>query len=642
MSNPENLKLKKSDIKNSSFKQLSIIKNFIFWVDILHDRKQYNNAVFARPFNDKYAIPQQLTGENFYIKSNFHGYGGNAYQCIEVNNQIYLIWIDQISKALWFRILKFQKIVPEKDIGYFLCDTKPRQLTEAIESNFDASFNIYRDNFLYGLCEIKNRDYLYSINLKKTKQKIRKIKKFDHFAGNLSSNPKGNFFSWIEWKSNYMPWEKNSLFFATLANDGEINEIKQFSNKVINKVKNVSFFQPYWISNNLLVCSEDSTGWWNLCFLDVTDLKNIVIKKRIIKPFTEYGSPQWIEGISFFSGTVKNLFCLAKKENSWILQKYANLSFIQELTLPFSSISDFGVFDQKLVIKGNCFDYFGYLFENDFEEKDSTYLSKKLSFESVKDYSKPESFWFSGYHNQSIHSFIYKPLLQRFIHSPLIVKAHSGPTSCFDGSLNSEVQYWTSRGFTVAEVNYGGSSGFGREYRERLNYKWGIVDTYDCSAVALNLIRLNLVDRNKVAIFGNSAGGLTAINSLCEGDLFKVAICKYPVLDLYDMYQNTHRFEKGYLNSLVGEYSKFRNEYQLRSPINKITELKKPILLFQGKKDLVISYKQSLKIQEELRRNNKNSEVIFFDNEGHGFKNIDNKKTVLLKSQKFLEKTLNI
>ena len=108
------------------------------------------------------------------------------------------------------------------------------------------------------------------------------------------------------------------------------------------------------------------------------------------------------------------------------------------------------------------------------------------------------------------------------------------------------------------------------------------------------------------------------------------------------MHYKTHRFEKGYLNSLVGEYSKFSNEYQLRSPINKISELKKPMLLFHGKEDLVISYKQTLKIKEKLLQNNRHSEVIFFDNEGHGFKNTDIKKTVLLKSQQFLEKTLNV
>ena len=536
--------------------------------------------------------------------------------------------------------MKVKEVVPGNNNGYFLFDKKARQLTESIESNFDNSF-IVSKNFLYGLCEIKNKDYLFSLNLKKNKQKIRKIKKFDNFVGNLSSNPKGDLFSWIEWNSDYMPWEKNFLFFASIDNDGEIKKIKEFSNKFINKRKNVSFFQPYWVSDNLLVCSEDSTGWWNLCFLEVTDINNIFPKKRIIKSFIEYGSPQWVSGISFFSGTIKNLFCLAKKENSWILEKYQNLSCVEELSLPFSSISDFGVFDQKLVIRGNTFSCFGYLIENDFGEKDSVKLSNKILFESLNDYSKPESFWFKGFNNQSTHSFIYKPLVEKFLKSPLIVKAHSGPTSYFDGSINSEVQYWTSRGFTVAEVNYGGSSGFGREYRERLNYKWGIVDSYDCKALVLNLIRLNLVDRSRIAIFGNSAGGLTAINSLCEDDLFKVAICKYPVLDLDDMHHKTHRFEKGYLNSLVGGYSKFHHEYKLRSPINKINKLKKPILIFHGKKDLVISYKQTLKIKEELLKNNKHSEVIIFDNEGHGFKNINNKKKVLFKSQKFLEKTLN-
>tara|TARA_A100000164_G_scaffold373090_1_gene403549 strand:+ start:1013 stop:2941 length:1929 start_codon:yes stop_codon:yes gene_type:complete len=642
MSNAENLKIKQRDIKNISFKEASIIKNFTFWLDMIPDGKTKNNAIFARPFNDKKAIPQQLTGDNFYIKSNFHGYGGKSYQCIEVNDQIYLIWVDQISKALWLQIFGVQDIVSKSDNQYFICETKPRQLTESIKSNFDTSFVVSENNFLYCICEMKNRDYLISINLKKTKQQIRKIKRFDNFAGNLSSNPKGNLMSWIEWNNDYMPWEKNFLFFASIDNDGEIQEIKEFSNKVFNNGKNVSFFQPYWISDNLLVCSEDSTGWWNLCILEITDIENISLKQRIVKPFTEYGTPQWCSGISLFSGNIKNLFCLAKKENCWILEWYQDLSRIKEFELPFSSISDFGAFDQKLLIRGDSFYYFDYLFENDFEEKDVTNFSKEVCFQSGSDYSKPESFWFKGFNNKSTHSFIYRPLIKLFSKSPLIVKAHSGPTNCFDGSLNSEVQYWTSLGFTVAEVNYGGSSGFGRNYRERLNYKWGIIDSYDCKALVLNLIKLNLIDSSKVIIIGNSAGGLTALNSLCEGDLFKVAICKYPVLDLNDMRRKTHRFEKGYLNSLIGEYSEFRNQYKIRSPINKMNKLKKPILLFHGKKDLVISYKQTLKIRNQLLRNNKYSEVIFFDNEGHGFKNIETKKTVLLKTKEFLDKTLNI
>ena len=642
MSNAKNLKNKQSDTKKISFKELSLIKNMIFWVDIVSNEQKDKNAIFARPFNDKNAIPQQLTGGNFYIKSNFHGYGGKSYKCLELHDQIYLIWVDQISKALWLKIFKVQERFPKNNKEYLLCDMEPRQLTETKEINFDTSFIISKNNLLYGLCEINNRDYLFSLNLKKTKQAIHKIKKFDNFAGNLSSNFSANLFSWIEWNTKYMPWERNDLFFASINNDGEIQKIKKFSNKFINEAKNVSFFQPYWISDNFLVCSEDSTGWWNLVFLDVTDIKNIILTKRIIKPSTEYGSPQWVSGISFFSGTINNLFCVAKKENSWVLEHYQNFELIQKRPLPFSSISNFDVCGRKLVIRGCSFGCFDYLIECDFEENSYINLSNEISFESINEYVKPESFWFKGFNNQSTHSFIYKPMLDKFVKSPLIVRAHSGPTACFEGSLNSEVQYWISRGFTVAEVNYGGSSGFGREYRERLNYKWGILDSYDCKALVLNLIRLNLVDRTKVAILGNSAGGLTAINALCESDFFKVAVCKYPVLDLIDMHHKTHRFENGYLNSLIGEFSKFRNEYKVRSPINKIYQLEKPVLLFHGKKDLVISYKKTLQIKEKLLRNNKDSEVIIFDNEGHGFQNTNNKQQVLIKTQEFLEKTLNI
>ena len=165
MSNAKNLKIKKSDTKKISFKELSLIKNMIFWVDIVPDEQKDKNAIFARPFNEKNAIPQNLTGENFYIKSNFHGYGGKSYKCLEFNDQIYLIWVDQLSKALWLKIFKVKEMFTENDNEYLLCDMEPRQLTESIEINFDTSFIISKNNLLYGLCEIKNRDYLFSLNL---------------------------------------------------------------------------------------------------------------------------------------------------------------------------------------------------------------------------------------------------------------------------------------------------------------------------------------------------------------------------------------------------------------------------------------------------------------------------------------------
>ncbi len=641
MSNDDKLKVRQKESKKKAFKELTIIRDIIFWIDFV-GQGQNENAIFVRPFNNKGAFPQKLTSKKYNIKNNFHGYGGKSYKCINFKNNFYLIWIDQITKAVWFQIFKEAATTYRSQNKYLVSIQEPKQLSKAIDGNFDSSFVISEKNLLYGICEINNRDYLFSLNLKKTKQDMHLIKKFKNFAGELSSNTSANLLSWIEWDSPFMPWEKNELFFAQIDLDGEIQKIKKFTNKLINSKKNVSFFQPYWISETHLVCSEDSSGWWNLLFLDVSEIENIFIQKRVERNLIEYGAPQWVTGMTFFSGTIKNLFCLAKKENNLIVEQYKDLEFVNEFSTPFTSISDFSVFRKKVLLKGYGSDFFGMVFEIDFAKKVLSNFSEQIFFNHIKDCSKPETFWFKGFEAQSTHSFLYKPLVENFRKPPLLVRAHSGPTSCFDGSYNSEVQYWTSKGYFVAEVNYGGSSGFGKAYIERLNNKWGIVDSYDCKALALELIKLNQVDSEKVVIFGNSAGGLTALNCLLYGSIFKAAICKYPVIDLKDMHYNTHRFEKDYLNSLVGNYAKNHDDYINRSPINHIKKIKKPVLLFHGKKDTVISYKQTLKVQEILIQNNKYSEVIFFDNEGHGFRNIENKEVVMQKSKEFLKNALNI
>ncbi|MDC3094954.1 prolyl oligopeptidase family serine peptidase, partial [Prochlorococcus sp. AH-716-M09] len=531
MSNDDKLKVRQTESKKNAFKELTIIRDTIFWIDVV-DEGQNENAIFARPFNHKEAFPQKLTSKKYKIKNNFHGYGGKSYKCIYLKNNFYLIWIDQITKALWFQIFKETVSSYSSQNKYLDSIQEPRQLSNSIDGNFDSSFVISEKNFLYGICEINNRDYLFSLNLKKTKQDIHQIKKFKNFAGELSSNTSARLISWIEWDSPYMPWEKNDLFFAQIDLDGEIQKIKKFSNKLINAKKNVSFFQPYWISETLLVCSEDSSGWWNLLFLDINEIENIYIKKRVKRNLIEYGAPQWVSGITFFSGTIKNLFCLAKKENNLIVEQYKDLEFVKEFSTPFNSISDFSVYRKKVLLKGCGSDFLGIVFEIDFEKKVLSNFSEQIFVDHIKDCSKPETFWFKGFEDQSTHSFLYRPLVENFRKPPLLVRAHSGPTSYFDGSYSSEVQYWTSKGFFVAEVNYGGSSGFGKAYRERLNYKWGIVDSYDCKALALELIQSNLVDSDKVVILGNSAGGLTALNSLLYGSIFKAAICRYPVIDL--------------------------------------------------------------------------------------------------------------
>jgi len=243
MSNDDKLKVKQTESKKKAFKELTIIRDTIFWIDVVGEG-QNENAIFARPFNDKETFPQKLTSRKYIIKNNFHGYGGKSYKCINFKNNFYLIWIDQITKAVWFQIFKEAATTDRSQNKYLVSVQEPNQLSKSIDGNFDSSFVISEKNLLYGICEINNRDYLFSLNLKKTKQDIHRIKKFKNFAGELSSNRSANLISWIEWDYPYMPWEKNELFFAQIDQDGEIQKIREFSNKLINSKKMFLFFNP--------------------------------------------------------------------------------------------------------------------------------------------------------------------------------------------------------------------------------------------------------------------------------------------------------------------------------------------------------------------------------------------------------------
>ena len=171
MRNDDKLKVRQTESKKKAFKELTIIRETIFWIDIVGEG-QNQNAIFARPFNKKDVLPQKLTSKKYNIKNNFHGYGGKSYKCINFKHNFYLIWIDQITKAVWFQIFKEVSSNDTRQNKYLYSVQEPRQLSKSIEGNFDSSFVISEKNLLYGICEINNRDYLFSLNLEKTKQDI--------------------------------------------------------------------------------------------------------------------------------------------------------------------------------------------------------------------------------------------------------------------------------------------------------------------------------------------------------------------------------------------------------------------------------------------------------------------------------------
>jgi dipeptidyl aminopeptidase/acylaminoacyl peptidase len=227
------------------------------------------------------------------------------------------------------------------------------------------------------------------------------------------------------------------------------------------------------------------------------------------------------------------------------------------------------------------------------------------------------------------HAFFYPPTNPDFAAPPgelppLIVKSHGGPTSATVNSLNYEIQYWTSRGFAVADVNYGGSTGYGRAYRERLNGQWGIVDVDDCANVARYLVDQRRVDPKRLIITGGSAGGFTTLAALAFRDVFTLGSSHFGVSDLEALAKDTHKFESRYLDSMVGPYPERRDLYVERSPIHFTHQLKVPMILFQGLEDVIVPPSQSRLMFEAVRTRELPVALIEYEGEQHGFRKKEN------------------
>ena len=212
---------------------------------------------------------------------------------------------------------------------------------------------------------------------------------------------------------------------------------------------------------------------------------------------------------------------------------------------------------------------------------------------------------------------------------PLIVKSHGGPTASATTALALSIQYWTSRGFAVLDVNYGGSSGYGRQYRERLNKKWGIVDVDDCVNGARYLVTRGEADRDRLIITGGSAGGYTTLCALTFRDVFKAGASHFGVSDAEALAKDTHKFESRYLDGLLGPYPEKRDVYQERSPINFTERLSCPVIFFQGLEDKVVPSNQAEKMVEALRSKGIPVAYVAFEGEQHGFRQAQNIKHAL-------------
>ncbi len=623
-----------------SLKEPRLIGDWTLWLE-QRPNEGGRTTVLIRPFGHPGLCPQELTPFPINLRSRVHDYGGGVLATARKGNQLILAWIDDCDGCLWTQ--SFEGLSSKKKAFRLIPLHPPSCLSRQGEFSLaDGLIDLERNRWL-GVMEQAGKDFLVTFCLSLTNQKPTVIYQPKDFLGYAVLSPHGDQLAWVEWQYPAMPWDVSQLWWASFDADGQFHQKTCLAGNSKDLSKKISVFQPIWLESGELVVSENSNGWWNLM------ASSSVIKpeqspkwNRLWPMKSDTAMPQWVYGMSTISASGSEILSINCKQGKWQINLLSLDGQSRLIKQPFNDLSSLDANENRVVIiASNCYNGPG-LFELDLNTNSWHHKQVFDAGLSKQVISVGEDFWFKGYRGKLTHAWYYPPINSHFEQPPLLVKTHSGPTSMASSGLNLDIQFWTSRGWAVVDVNYGGSTGFGKAYRDRLENGWGEVDVFDCAEAAKSLSALGKVDKNKIAIEGGSAGGFTTLACLCFTDIFKVAACKYAVSDLLKMAQETHRFEAGYLDYLIGPLPESTMLYRQRSPCNFASQINCPIIFFQGLKDQVVLPLQTDQMVDELRQNNVPVEVYKFSNEGHGFRDSQTKIKVLKCTEDFFNRHLKI
>jgi len=439
-------------------------------------------------------------------------------------------------------------------------------------------------------------------------------------------SPDGSQLAWLTWNHPNMPWDGCELWAGDIAADGSIA-----NHKLIAGGPRESIFQPEWSPDGVLHYVSDRRGWWNIYRVTAGGSECLCEMKA------EFGVPQWVFGLSTYAfESAERIVCAFAEKGLWQLGTI-NIPTRQfeRIDTPFTEISFMQAAPGRAVFRaGSPRESFA-IVELNLATREIRVLRRAANIQLDPDYiSKPTPIEFPTENGLTAHALFYPAKNIDFGGPPdekalLLVKSHGGPTSAAVAVLALSIQYWTSRGIAVLDVNYGGSTGYGRAYRERLNGQWGIIDVDDCVNGAGFLAAQGKVDADRSVIDGGSAGGYTTLCALTFRDYFKAGASYYGVSDLEALEVDTHKFESRYSRSLIGPYPERRDLYHDRSPIHFTDRLSCPLIFFQGLEDKVVPPNQAEMMVEALRQKKLPVAYVAFAGEQHGFRQAENIKRSL-------------
>ncbi len=448
---------------------------------------------------------------------------------------------------------------------------------------------------------------------------------FDFYAAPRLS-PDGRQLAWLCWNHPHMPWEGTEVWLADFDAGGGLANPRRVAGGA-----DEALCQPRWSPRGELFVVSDRSGWWNLYRLGGHKLE------AVCPMSAEFGQPMWVFGQSSYVFTGDDEIVAVCIENGLarLLQIGLGKGTAEPIATPFNDIDDLVADDACVLAIAASATEADQLVRIDLASGAHEVLARSVGELPDAGYlSTAEPIEYPSANGRTAHAFFYPPRNSDFAAPagelpPLLVCGHGGPTGMSSGSLRLAYQFWTSRGFAVLDVNYGGSTGFGRAYRELLKGQWGVVDVEDCVAGARNLAAQGLVDPDRMAIRGGSAGGFTTLSALAFHDVFKAGASYYGVSDLKALDDDTHKFESRYNAWLIAPPPERDRLYAERSPAQHASRIACPVIFFQGMDDQVVPPAQSQMMVAALKARGVPVAYLEFEGEGHGFRRKENVQRAL-------------
>ena len=628
-----------------------------------------------RPASPTASAPpgQEITPAGADVRSRIHAYGGGAYavggspgglgtpggspaaDARADSADSVVVWVDDGDRCLW------RLDLPPLESGAAAAPaTGPKtmaggpslRLTEPdLERRFADGLIDPARGLWIGVLESGEQEALVSVPLAGGEPQL--LRQPADFCGYAVLSPSGSHLAWIEWQRPAMPWERSQLWLGRLTSERLLTDCRPIAGSMPGEGTAVSVFQPLWIPREGqpadLVVSCDRSGWWNLERLEAAEALGAGEEpawQPLLPLQAEFGMPQWVYGMATTAWDGEALVAAACFEGRWHLGRLVlaggGAFRWQTYDLRFDDLAAVVAERGRLVaIAASPSDPAG-LLELDTASGRWRHTPAAASPLTEVAISHPEPLWFEGHGGRPTQAWYYPPRSGSHPGAPLLVKGHSGPTGMARTGLNLAIQFWTSRGWGVVDVNYGGSTGFGRAYRERLDGQWGVVDGADCAAAAAALVAAGRADSRRIAIEGGSAAGFTVLAALCAGAVFRAGACRYAVADLEGMARHTHRFEARYFDGLVGPWPEAAATYRERSPLLHADRIRVPVIFFQGLEDAVVPPDQTERMALALGERGIPVEVHLFPGEGHGFRDRAVQQRVLEATEAFFRRHLDL